>query len=192
MEIAISSSSENLSRGDNSSTEDSSDTDPRDIVNMSGIILNKKKHSRLRTVGEEEWSTATEQLVTRWANDCKDRADVHEKQKARQKFLHACFGLPSILLPVVMAAITPVIDETPEGMYIQVAGFVTIGVFSTVNAFFNFDKKSARHGEFAARFSELATDVQFQLFKSREFRTSADEFVARLQTKYTNLVERAP
>lgn len=161
-------------------------------VTESGIVLNKKKSSKTVAVGEEAWSTAAEKLVMAWADDCDERSKEHEGKKWKDTVLHSVFGLPSILLPVVFAAATPLIDTSPHAVYIQVAGYISIGIFTSVNAFYNFKTRATKHAEFANRFSELNTDVKYQLFKHRDFRISSDEFIVKVQTKYNSLIEQAP
>lgn len=176
-----------------SSGSSSDGSDSKDVkVGESGIVLNTKKKATRRMVGEEEWSTAAEKLISDWAVDCDARAKTHNEKKKMNGWLHAVFGLPSILLPVVMAAMTPIIDESPHAVAVQVGGLVCIGALGTINTFFNFKSESSRHAEFASRFSELHSDVKYQLYKSREFRVPSDEFIARVQTKFDSLVERAP
>lgn len=161
-------------------------------VNESAIIVNKQKKSKLRKVGEEAWNSSGETLVTGWAEICVEKSVLHDKKAKRHKFFHSIFGLPSILLPVTMAALTPILDTLEDGVIIQVSGLVLIGLVSSVNTFYNFDKRAAKHGDYSARYNELATDVQYQLFKAREFRVSADEFIARVQTKFNNLNQGEP
>ena len=176
------------------SSQDADSDESHTVVKVteSGLIVNKTKNPELRTIGEEAWNSAGEALVSSWADDCLHRSKTHGVRETRAKFFHSVFGLPSILLPVVLAALTPIIDQFHSAAYIQVSGLVTIGVVSSVNTFYNFDKKAARHAEYSARYQELANDVQYQLFKGREFRVSSDEFIARVQTKYNNLNEKAP
>lgn len=173
-------------------TDSSDDSDTKVEIKDSGLLVNKTHSPAKREVGEEAWNSAAEALVSKWAETCLQKSEYHSKAETRNTYLHSVFGLPSLLLPVVMAAATPVIDQLESAVYVQVAGLVTIGVVSTINTFFNFGTKANKHGEFASRFHELATDVQYQLFKSREFRTSSDEFVARVQTKFNNLNANEP
>lgn len=188
--MKLNESSEELSTSSNEGDSDESHTVVK--VKDSGIILNKTKNPELRTIGEEAWNKAGEELVSDWAEQCMDRSKKHAAQESRAKVFHSIFGLPSILLPVVLAAMTPIIDQMEDAAYVQVSGLVVIGIVSSINTFYNFDKKAARHGEYSARYNELATDVQYQLFKGREFRVSSDEFIARVQTKFNNLNEKAP
>lgn len=182
--------SDNSSSSSGGASSESSHT--KVTIKDSGLIVNKTKHAALRSIGEEAWNQAGEDLVSGWAEQCMEKSEYHSGKESKNKVLHAIFGLPSILLPVLLAAATPLIDTLDEAALIQVSGLITIGVVSSINTFFNFDKKSARHQEYSARYNELATDVQYQLFKGREFRVSSDEFIARVQTKFNNLNEKAP
>ena len=131
-------------------------------------------------------------LVSTWANKSICKSEEHNKRAKANKVLSSCFGLPSLLLPVTFATITPLIDTLPSHMFIQVGSYVAIAFFSGVNTYYNFDKRATKHEHYAARYIDLANDIRYQLYKSRRFRVPSDEFLARIQAKLSNLNEREP
>lgn len=156
------------------------------------IIVNTEDKDSLRSAGEEAWTSEAEKLVGGWANNATDKSKIHSEKASRNKFFHSFFGLPSILLPVAFATLTPLIDGIPSHAYIQVSSYIAIGILSGINTFYNFDKRASKHEYYSSRYNELANDVRYQMYKSRRFRVSSDEFLARIQAKLSALDEKEP
>ena len=178
---------------DTSENSDASDESRLKILEGSAnIIVSTEDKDSLRSAGEEAWTSEAEKLVGGWANDATDKGKKHSERASSHKCLHSIFGLPSILLPVAFATLTPLIDGVPAHMYIQVGSYIAIGVISGINAFYNFDKRASKHEYYASRYNDLANDVRYQLYKSRRFRVASDEFLARIQAKLSALDEKEP
>lgn len=161
-------------------------------VDDSRIIINTDDRDELRSSGEEAWSDEAETLAVEWAQMAKKKANSHIVKGCKHGLLHNIFGLPSVLLPVTLAAATPLIDVSQSSMIIQVSGYIAIAILTGINTFYNFDKKKTEHEHYQARYNELHNDIRYQLFKSRRFRIPSDEFMARVQVKLASLEEHEP
>lgn len=179
---------------DTSNTTPSSPGSPyREIkIDDESIVINLEDKDDLRSSGEEAWTEEAETLAVEWATISKAKAAKHKTKACRNKTLNNFLGLPSVLLPVVFAAATPLIEATNKSTIIQVGGYIAISVLTGINTFYNFDKKSTEHEHYQARFTDLYNDVRYQLFKSRRFRVPSDEFMARVQVKLASLDENEP
>ena len=161
-------------------------------IEDSTIVINTEDKDELRSSGEEAWSEEAEVLAIEWAAIAKAKAAKHKIKACKNKTLNNILGLPSVLLPVVFAAATPLIEATDRATSIQVSGYIAISILTGINTFYNFDKKSTEHEHYQARFNDLYNDVRYQLFKSRRFRVPSDEFMARVQVKLACLDENEP
>lgn len=178
-------------------SDENSDTTPdspyRAIkIEDESIIINTEDKDEIRSSGEEAWSPEAETLAVEWAALAKSKAAKHKSKACRNKTLNNILGLPSVLLPVVFAAATPLIEASNMATGIQVGGYIAISILTGINTFYNFDKKSTEHEHYQARFTDLYNDVRYQLFKSRRFRIPSDEFMARVQVKLASLDENEP
>jgi len=145
-----------------------------------------------RSLGEEEWNEATEGLVKEWATLAEKASVAHNEAGKAFKKKHVLIGLPAILLPVCMAPISATLADTEGIQYANMVGFLVSGCLSATHAFFSFDKKYQKHMDYSARYSDVNTDVKYEMVKSRRFRTSPDQFLMRIQMKMDNLAGSAP
>ena len=141
---------------------------------------------------EEPWSTETENMLSSWSSECLSVSSRHARQGKRCKQLFAYCSVPGLLLSVVMGGVTGVFADDPYIQYVNMIGFISLGIFQGVNSFFNFGKKEQCHFEYATRYSEIATNVHAELVKSRAFRVPADVFMTQIRMCKQQLDRNAP
>lgn len=146
----------------------------------------------LTSYHEEPWSDSSEILARTWAKRAQIESDKQFKAGIGKKKWHWYTGLPAILVPTIMATITPAISSNPNFQYVNIAAFVFSGTCAVIHTFFGFEAKYQEHMNFAARYSDVVSDVDYELVKRREFRVPFDAFLMKIQIKMDNLSYNAP
>lgn len=156
------------------------------------IKINVNENVDKRKIGEEEWSTEGEELAREWAQNAADASIAHNIAGKANKSKHVAIGLPAVLIPICMAPISATLADHNGIQYANMVGFLLSGCLTAVHSFFGYDKKHQKHMDFSARYSDLTTDVKYELSKARKFRISPDQFLLRIQMKMDNLGGSAP
>jgi hypothetical protein len=145
-----------------------------------------------RVIGEEEWSTQTEELARKWSKTAQEASEAHTKAGLAHKHKHVIIGLPATLIPICMAPISATLAHTEGIQYANMIGFLASGCLSGIHTFFGFDKLHQKHMDFAGRYGDICSDVDYELSKARRFRVSSDQFLMRIQLKLDGLNGSAP
>tara|TARA_Y100000389_G_scaffold21763_1_gene18685 strand:- start:324 stop:908 length:585 start_codon:yes stop_codon:yes gene_type:complete len=141
---------------------------------------------------EEPWTHKGEQLILEWLKDIKRSKDLHDESGYYYKRMRKNWGLPAILLPAVMAPATSVFADTPWIKYLNMASFITVAFMGGIDSFFSFSTRKERHFNHSARYGELATAIEGELFKNKKFRIQSDVFCTETRMKYDMLNTTAP
>jgi hypothetical protein len=143
-------------------------------------------------IAEEPWNNKLEQYMREFIQSAKKRNAQHESAGYYFKKLNTRWGLPLVLVPVIMSPISLLIDEVDGGEYVQAAAFMLSGVIAGVYSFFRYGEKLEKHFGFAGRYGDVATDIEAILVKSREFRGPADVFSTKIKMVMDNLALTEP
>ena len=135
------------------------------------------------------WESREEELINKWIDDCKIRCEKHNKKSKEYKIKYASVGLPSILIPIVLGGLSPIIQcQTLEYSLV----LMTAGIFSGVGMFFNFGKKQVEHNMYANKFFKLVTEVESELAKPKKNRIACDVYIEKVKNEYNSLVLSSP
>lgn len=135
------------------------------------------------------WERREEQLIEKWIDDCKIRSDKHCKKAKEFKIKYACVGLPSVLIPIVLGGLSPVIPcHTLEYSLV----LMLAGLFSGVGLFFNFGKKEMEHHTYSNKFFKLITEIEAELSKPKRHRIACDVYIERVKNEYGSLTLASP
>ena len=116
---------------------------------------------------EEPWTDKVEELILHWSEDIKRSKNLHDESGYYYKNMRKQWGLPAIILPAVMAPISTVFADTYWIKYLNMASFVTVAIMSGVDSFFSFSTRKERHFNHSARYGELQTSIEAELFKRK-------------------------
>jgi len=155
------------------------------------LIINKDTQTETVLV-EEEYTDHSEALLKKWLNEAKENSKAHNIKGRSFKKKHEWFGLPATLLPIVYSPIAGLLAGQPGTEIASVAVLVLTGILSGVYTFFDFGRKSQKHFDYEARYSDLYTTIVVELSKKRELRIKVDRFVEMIQSKIDNLGANAP
>lgn len=135
------------------------------------------------------WEKREEELIMKWIDDCKIRSDKHSQKAKEYKIKYACIGLPSILIPIVLGGLSPIVPcHTLEYSLVLMSS----GLFSGVGMFFNFGKKEVEHNTYANKFFKLVNEVDAELSKPKRHRIACDVYMEKVKNEYHSLVLSSP
>ena len=135
------------------------------------------------------WERREEQLVQKWLDDCRLRSVKHGKKAKEYKIKYVCVGLPSVLIPIILGGLSPVIPcHTLEYSLV----LMLAGLFSGVGLFFNFGKKEVEHNNYSNKFFKLVNDVEMELSKPKRHRIACDVYMEKIKNEYNALVLSSP
>lgn len=138
---------------------------------------------------EMKWDVRQQNTLLAWAADAKKRSNYHGEQAVINKARHAAFGVPTMVLPLVISTLTDYLRDLPV---VSAFMLITCALFSTIATFFAFAGKMQHHGEFESRFAEFATTVEAEMSKPRAHRTQCDVYLQKSLDSYNSLVSSAP
>lgn len=142
---------------------------------------------------EESWSDINEEYLRCIIDECKMKAEQHERAGYEFKDKNTYWGLPLILLPTIMSPISILLEHSEEvSKYVNAFAFLTTGVIGGVYSFFKFGEKMSDHFNISARYSDVKTDIELELVKTREFRMQLDVFITRIHMITDNLAATEP
>lgn len=141
---------------------------------------------------EEPWKESHERLIVHWRHACNELAARHEAAGQRAKKMNSCFGLPAMIIPMLMAPVSTIPDDYGYLKYVEALAFVTSCVAAGLVQFFDFAGKAQRHYNFSARYADLVTDIDQEMAKPRMYRQVVDTFSLRTKMTYDALNREAP
>jgi len=138
---------------------------------------------------ELPWEYTEEKLLLTWSDDSKKRSARHYIGGKRNKVKFAVFGVPSILIPIILGGVAPVVGCNSM---IYSIGMMGAGIFSGMNLFFNFGKKEQEHFDYMNKFGEFSNEIESELSKPKRFRVACDVYIERMKLKYHSLCDQSP
>jgi hypothetical protein len=141
---------------------------------------------------DEPWEESQENLIKSWRTTCEGLAERHEQAAKAAKKKGVTYGLPAIIIPLVMTPLSSAFQDNAWIGFIEMTAFMTTGLASATSQFFNFSGKSEKHFAFSARYADLVTDIDQELAKRRPFRQSVDTFSLKIKMAYMALNRAAP
>ena len=142
---------------------------------------------------EEQWGKQNELYMNMMITVCKNRAAQHEQAGYYFKGKNTNWGLPLVLVPVIMSPISVLIDGFDDvSKYINAVAFMTTGVLGGVVSFFKYGEKMSNHFNFSTRYSDIVTDIESELVKGRNYRMQLDVFSTRIKMMVDNLANTEP
>jgi hypothetical protein len=141
---------------------------------------------------EEEWGDKNERYLNYLAQICSDNADKHERAGYVFKAKNTTWGLPMVLIPIIMSPISLMINNEKASMYINAIAFLATGVVTGVYSFFKFGEKMSNHFNFSGKYEDVVSDIELEMSRGREFRTPLDVFFTKIHMRTDNLAGSAP
>tara|TARA_B110000908_G_scaffold53834_1_gene65611 strand:- start:5106 stop:5582 length:477 start_codon:yes stop_codon:yes gene_type:complete len=140
----------------------------------------------------DNWTEEVEEFVRYIEKKCDDNNDEHMASGLSKKGKHIILALPPAVIGSLMAPLVSKFEDDEWMNIVSPLAFAAIAVTSVMATFFNFSKKSEQHFNYAARYSELSTDIKEQLAKSHDDRLKAEVFTMAIKVKYNFLNGQSP
>lgn len=135
------------------------------------------------------WERREEIVINKWCEDCVIKSVYHHKKGKYNKILYSLFGIPPIIIPIVLGGVSSLI---PCHSLLYSVGMMCVGILSGVSVFFNFGKKAQEHSEYENRFFELGNEMETELCKPKRHRVACDVYLERTKQIYHKYCSLAP
>jgi hypothetical protein len=141
----------------------------------------------------EPWSEKSEKLLQGWKDICVNKENHHENQGRYYKLKHQLYGLPAILIPIIISPLVLILNISPTtAEIISTSSLISTGLFNGIHRFFGFQEKSFHHLEYGNKYAEQKTFIEVELAKEKEYRFSVDRFIEITQAKIDFLNQTEP
>ena len=135
------------------------------------------------------WEKREENVLLKWCEDCKYRSRQHDKKGKKNKIMFGLFGVPSMLIPIVLGGVSSIF---PCHSLLYSLGMMGTGLFSGIAMFFNFGKKQQEHFEYVNRFFELSNEIEAELSKPKKHRIACDVYMEKIKQEYNKCCSLSP
>ncbi len=143
------------------------------------------------TRNDEPWKRLHEKLLQQWAAEWVAAAEAHSAAEEKKKFLHRCFQIPNVLIPIVLAPILAG-KLVAENQIVVVMALVLSGVAGGVMSVMGWERVSEQHAQAAFRYVDLTSDVEELMAKERRFRPRCDVTMQRFKMRMDNASRLSP
>ena len=135
------------------------------------------------------WERREEDLINSWSLDCVARSVFHNEKSRENKIKFGIFGLPAVLIPIILSGISPLLpcNSLTSSIILMFAG-----LFSGITMFFNFGRKQEEHNNTSNKFFELHTDISSELSKPKIYRIACDVYLEQIKNRYNSIVILSP
>lgn len=149
---------------------------------------------------EGPWTEKIETLLNTWRIECLKKSKQHEKAGYLFKKKNTRWGLPPVLIPIIMSPVSVMIgynscenDESQQWKTIlNSSAFLVAGIFSGVYSFFRYGEKMENFFNFSTRYVDIVTEIDSELIKDEDYRLPADVFLMRIKMLIDNLTRTEP
>ena len=139
------------------------------------------------------WSNKIEYLFEDWATQSKEFASLHNKAAKHKKCLYRSFGIPAVVIPILMASINQVYEKhTDIAILTNSFGYLLVGTLSGINTFINYASQYQKHYYSEIRYKELYIDIRSLLIKPKKDRPPADVSIVKYKLKFEHINEFSP
>ena len=138
---------------------------------------------------EQLWTSTSEKLIIGWRDNAQSRSAIHGKKGKLNKFKYALFGVPSTLIPIIIAGTSEYIVEHPLMSNILL---IIAGALSGIVSFFNFGAKSEKHYIAEVKLVEFVNEIDVVMSKPKRHRQAVDVYMQATLDKYNSILESAP
>lgn len=133
------------------------------------------------------WKARPEELVIQIAIDALVTSTKHERAAWKAKRFHQALGLLTVVMPLGASIAIEYADPVVNSALI-----LSAAVCSGVNQVMNYGAKSRHHFEYQARWADLASNINFEMAKSRADRVAADMFLEGVRTRLAAMRSSGP
>ena len=140
---------------------------------------------------ELPWEAREEAYAVTLADTCRGKAARHRKAAGRCRTLFRALAAPTMTLPLVAGTYNQFV---PCGVndYALACLLLASGLSAAASSFLDYGRRAAVHDDFAARYEELAGDVDNTLCRPKRFRPPCDVVLEQVRLRFAGLERGAP
>lgn len=137
----------------------------------------------------QPWTDKLETYINDIKETSKESSIYHKKKGIRCKKLRHIWGLPSVVLPIIIAAV----ENSGYDDKVLISSTLAIATISAaIDHLFNFGKRSETHFQAMSKFDNLVTDCEEVLSIQREYRRNPTTVISQIKIMYDSINEHAP
>jgi len=146
-------------------------------------------HEHRRPSELQPWTNELEIYIKDIKETSAKSSDYHKKKGIKCKRLRHIWGLPSVVLPIIITAI----ENSGYDNKILVSSALAIATISAaIDHLFNFGKRSETHFQAMSKFDNLVTDCEEVLSIQREYRRNPTTTISQIKMMFDSINEHAP
>ena len=138
------------------------------------------------------WNERIEEYIIELKLTSEEEADKCGRMAIYNAKCRNCWGLPSLILPAVLSPLSQTLKDEYYISYINCSGFILVGIFSCILAFFNYGKRSEQFFNVEGRFRDLITDINECLCKHPNNRGECSMVLRTFRMRFDTLNESIP
>lgn len=137
----------------------------------------------------QPWTDDLETYIKEILEKSKESSEHHKKKGIKCKTLRHIWGLPSVAIPIIIAAIE---NADYENKILISASLAVATISAAIDHLFNFGKRSEVHFQAMSKYDNLVTDCEEVLSIQRQFRRNPTTVVSQIKMAYDCINEHAP
>ena len=135
------------------------------------------------------WEEREEILLEEWRENMETQSKKHRIKGDKFKQLYKVFGIPAILIPIVLSSLSSQLEGSP---LINSLCLLLAGVCSGISNFLNFGRLYSEHYNYEQLYDEMANELKKELSKPKRHRVACDVYMERVYMRYSALNQGAP
>lgn len=135
------------------------------------------------------WTNEIEEYIQKILERSKEASEFHARKGIKCKKLRHMWGLPSIVIPIVITAIE---NTDYRNVYITSSGLAIATICSAIEHLFNWGKRSSEHFQAKSKYDELITDCEEVLAIDREYRRNPVHIMSQIKMAFDSISTHAP
>lgn len=156
-----------------------------DAFNNSTSSSSKDNPSRTELL----WESREEVLLKKWCDNMSKASELHKQASRKFKKRYTLLSIPTIVIPIFMSGLSSYLEDEQLTNSLLL---ITTSLFSGLNAFLNYGKRTQKHAEYSGKYDALAKDIQLVLSKPKANRVPCDIYLQKIYDNLTNLDLNAP
>lgn len=145
---------------------------------------------------DEPWTDELVKLARVWAGTCKKKSEKHRLSGYVTQKNHNRYGLITVMVPIIMAAVTGIIGVYEPGSeaitVVSTVGFMLGAMSSAVYKWLNLGEITQLHWQYNAMYNAIATDIEYETGRVASHRKPADQFMGEIRMRMQRLEANAP
>lgn len=149
-----------------------------------------EREEEIRSPAElQPWTDDLEQYIRDILDRSKEASEVHKKKGIKCKTMRHVWGLPSVVIPIAVAAVEN--SDFENKIFINSALAIAT-ISAAIDHLFNFGKRSETHFQAMSKFDNLVTDCEEALCIQRRYRRNPITTISQIKMMYDSINENAP